>query len=209
MRWAIWLLGASTGLGFAPHGPGRVGSRQIPARPIGITGSKTGDAADDGIAGTGSSAFAQASAPAGSEKADEKMQNIKAWLTENKDAPAGTTAAVLVWRLSFGTSFNEDRSAEMAERFTSLAALFGANEALTMVKNSDGLTLNTETERVREYFDSWSSRVGDRDKTIELLCLNPNLMAGDIRDIETQPEFLVKQNLRFAKAIDFTRNFFA
>ena len=165
------------------------------------SGISGGDAVDE------ASAFAQASAPA-REKVDEKLQKVKEYIANNVDAPPETMEAVTLWRRVHGPERDEDISDVIAGRFCSLAILAGAEAALSMVKNSEAYIINIEPARVAEYFEAWEARVGDRAETIELLRLNPNLMAGQIDDIKTAPDFLIKQTKAVAKAIDFTRNLF-
>ena len=88
-----------------------------------------------------------------------------------------------------GPERDEDISDVIAGRFCSLASLAGADAALSMVKNSEAYIINIEPARVAEYFEAWEARVGDRAETIELLRLNPNLMAGQIDDIKTAQIF--------------------
>ena len=209
-RWiaALFLLGAHVAVAFVPqrHAALLSSRRAATDEPSG-----GGDAVDEpssgGDAVDEASAFAQASAPS-REKVDEKLQKVKEYLANNPDAPPETLEAVTLWRRVHGPERDEDISDVIAGRFCSLASLAGADAALSMVKNSEAYIINIEPARVTEYFEAWEARIGDRDETIELLRLNPNLMAGQIDDIKTAPDFLIKQTKAVAKAIDFTRNLF-
>ena len=203
MRWlTAALLLCAHAFAFAPqrHAP-LLSSPRRAANDEPTSSSSGGDAVDE------ASAFAQASAPA-REKVDEKLQKVKEYIANNVDAPPETMEAVTLWRRVHGPERDEDISDIIAGRFCSLATLAGAEAALSMVKNSEAYIINIEPARVAEYFEAWEARVGDRAETIELLRLNPNLMAGQIDDIKTAPDFLIKQTKAVAKAIDFTRNLF-
>ena len=93
---------------------------------------------------------------------------------------------------------------EIAARFAALAELVGPEKAFTIVKNSDGRVISMEPELVKGYVDAWIERAGERALALEILCKNPNLIAGDVNEIKNAP---VQVALAIANGIDFTRKF--
>ena len=128
-------------------------------------------------------------------------------------AVAGTSEAIEMWRKSYGNPYNRlkdpvtgeqtvEPDEEIAARFAALAELVGPEKAFTIVKNSDGRVISMEPELVKGYVDAWVARAGERALALDILCKNPNLIAGDVNEIKNAP---VQVALGIANAIDFTR----
>ena len=128
-------------------------------------------------------------------------------------AVAGTSEAIELWRKSYGNPYNRlkdpvtgeqtvEPDEEIAARFAALAELVGPEKAFTIVKNSNGRVISMEPELVKGYVDAWVARAGERALALDILCKNPNLIAGDVNEIKNAP---VQVALGIANAIDFTR----
>ena len=126
----------------------------------------------------------------------------------------GTAEAIELWRKNYGNPYNRPKDddgnylvesdAEIAERFRLLVELVGPAPASTLVKNSDGRLVSMEPERVKAYYDAWVERAGSREDALDLLCKNPNLVAGDLNEIKNAPVAVAQA---VAGLIDLTRKF--
>ena len=117
------------------------------------------------------------------------------------------TAAVAVWRKGCGGSDATEEDLIPA-RFQTLSELVGEDAAVKIVRNSDGRAINMDSGRCTAYIEAWVARCGDRDAAIDLLCKNPNLLAGELTGqygIENAP---VGQAQAIAAVMDLTRKIF-